>query len=757
VSETHQLLFSRAEFLDLAEQAGFRVSEEDLDELVRRNLLRPWEPRSSRAPQAHFHRLHLFVLASYFDAVRATRHPWGAVVPTVGLPEIAGLAKECRDLIGLLVEREAGDDTDAVGPEFQELVTTWAQALGVRASQINPFGPLQGVIALLSEDARAQLRGDGLLYLTFAQLADAFQALASHGQSFAQPVEASLAQAEEAPEVVEAPEVAEAQVSPAEVDVRETVEQAAVLRDAVESEAEPELSEVSWGEDEVTAFDDARSRRALQQEDAVLDFEPQAESTPQVAEAPHGFSSDYVEVTSRSESLQSRLARLRRQDETEKSEVVAQEVAAEEEIAQEVVADEVVPQEAQVEAKGADEYVLNELVLDDELFDDELFDDPAEGARPLTEIASAEIDAAPEPEEPAHLSELDDIFDEALGDADFLDDSQAFDEAELVEQSEQVEDIGEPESKPEREVEPEPQPEAEAPDADEQTVEAAHRELQARTDRLNQLRRTYLAEQRWEELVELYEDGLDLFVDPAERQRVFLTLALLYEVKLKQADLAFEQFAQAYELGGDAQGLAKAFEGMHRLGAQPPLQSRWSEFLEAQLGREELAGAERAELQRHHALVLHALGAGQRAFYTYTAFLADAHFEQLDERAFDDLERLAAGVDTDELGDIYADLLGNTLPDEAFERMALRAARHHADEGEVGLAMEYYERVLKRFPRHEVAFHSLGQLYEDAARWVPLKALYQARVELSGEGGSGALRSELERIERLMQAGATSN
>ncbi|AWV89817.1 hypothetical protein [Bradymonas sediminis] len=753
MSESNQTLVSRAEFLELAAQAGFEIGEEQLDELLRRNLLRAWEPKGSRTPQAHFHRLHLYMLARYFDAARTTRHPWGALAPSVGLAEIAGLARECRDLVGLLVEVDAGED--AVEADSQALMAKWAKALAERAAELNPFGPLAGVAALLSPQAQAQLRGHGLQFLVFSQLAAALGALVEDAP---QPAESAavVAEPEPAPAVeveaeVEAPKPAEPTLGALNIDhdavafVRETAEQDAVSRADIELAPVSELSEVSWGEDEVTTFDVGRSQDALKAEMAVEEPVTRAEKIGD--KIPHGFGPEDSEPTSRTEDLQTRLARLRREDESAVDR--AQSPAAEVEIAE--------------AATDADEAV-EALVLEDEVGADGVGDDTPEAQAqkdPDAPRLTREMFVEPLKDEPSQgdeeedesLSGLEDIFDEALRDPDVFEASEVFEDevaggAELVEESEEILEL---DAVVQKSAEDAPVEVAE------DTKEDDLHDLKARTDRLNQLREIYLAEQRWEELVALYEDGLDLFVDPVDRQRVFLTLALLFEVKLKRSPAAFEQFERAYVVGGDPAGRAKAFEGMQRLGRQSAVQSRWAEFLEAELSSEALPAAARAELQRHLALVLHSLGSQQRAFYTYTAFLADARPDQLDEHAFDELERLAEDVGKEELGDIYADLLAHALPDETFESMALRAARHHADMGEVGLAMEYYERVLARFPRHEVAFHSLSQLYEDAERWVPLRALYETRIALSAPETSGALRSELERIEALMASGAISD
>ena len=91
----------------------------------------------------------------------------------------------------------------------------------------------------------------------------------------------------------------------------------------------------------------------------------------------------------------------------------------------------------------------------------------------------------------------------------------------------------------------------------------------ARIQELNRLRQVYLTEQRWEELVDLYEEGLELFVDPAELQTVYLVLATLYETKLGNVQRGVECFAKAFEVKG-GEGRKKAMKSLERLMASHP-------------------------------------------------------------------------------------------------------------------------------------------------------------------------------------------
>jgi tetratricopeptide (TPR) repeat protein len=223
--------------------------------------------------------------------------------------------------------------------------------------------------------------------------------------------------------------------------------------------------------------------------------------------------------------------------------------------------------------------------------------------------------------------------------------------------------------------------------------------LHERIEELNRLRERYLGEQRWEDLAQLYEEGIELFVEPVERQQVFLTLAMLYEVKLKRLDAAFEKFVAAYLEEGTQKAKDKAFEGLQRLGRQSALQVRYVGFL----------------------------------------------------------EKLADRVETDKLGDFYVELFEQSLPDPVFEPMAVQAAHHHVDCGEVGMAMEYYEQVLDRLPEHEIAFHSLAQLYEDAGRLTKLLELYRAKTKALGQAAPASLQSEIERIQVMAQAAVATD
>lgn len=99
---------------------------------------------------------------------------------------------------------------------------------------------------------------------------------------------------------------------------------------------------------------------------------------------------------------------------------------------------------------------------------------------------------------------------------------------------------------------------------------------------LNRRREAYLREQKWEELVALYEDGIELFSIPAEREQVFLVLAMLQEAKLRQKGRAFEAFTRALAEGQEGPGRKKALEGLRRLAGDVD-RGQQTEFIERAL------------------------------------------------------------------------------------------------------------------------------------------------------------------------------
>lgn len=185
-------------------------------------------------------------------------------------------------------------------------------------------------------------------------------------------------------------------------------------------------------------------------------------------------------------------------------------------------------------------------------------------------------------------------------------------------------------------------------------------DLAARIAILNEQRERYIKEQAWEELAALYEDGIELFGAPAERQQVFLVLAMLYEVKLRQKEQAFDAFARAFAERRAEAGRAKALEGLQRLGRAASLHQRYVEWIQTQLSTP-LADEEREGLQKELALALFSDHQYQKAFLCYASFLADDPERNINPGNLAQLSRLGEYVEGEEVAAFYQDLLEQEL------------------------------------------------------------------------------------------------
>lgn len=114
-------------------------------------------------------------------------------------------------------------------------------------------------------------------------------------------------------------------------------------------------------------------------------------------------------------------------------------------------------------------------------------------------------------------------------------------------------------------------------------------DLEAQVLRLNTLRQQYVQAQDWEKLVGLYEEGIHLFQEPADRKGVYLYIAAFCEQKLQDSDRAMRAYEAALEIDP---GDWDAYQGAERLLAA---QERWPELME--LIERALDNVEAAELR----------------------------------------------------------------------------------------------------------------------------------------------------------------
>lgn len=177
---------------------------------------------------------------------------------------------------------------------------------------------------------------------------------------------------------------------------------------------------------------------------------------------------------------------------------------------------------------------------------------------------------------------------------------------------------------------------------------------------LNRLRERYLRDRAWEELARLYEEGMELFVDPLERQQVYLVLGMLYETKLGDERSAFESFQKAWALREGEEGRQKAFEGLLRLGSSQGLRGEFIGWAEEQLVTK-LELAERDGLRRGLYQALVGEEQYQRAFFTFAALLTEDPDTNLTPGALEDLAKLDEALGDGEVEGLLAELLEGEL------------------------------------------------------------------------------------------------
>ncbi|MGM0556202.1 MAG: hypothetical protein ACQEVA_07470 [Myxococcota bacterium] len=615
------------DFLALVQSCGLDMTRDVLDQLERRRLIVPATLDGSDA----WTRVHLYLVAVYFDAVTQIRHPWTSISGGMTVNEVSELA---RDVVGVI--EEAFDDPEAAREDVDGLGSDLAEYLGGH----NPLGDLADVLDLRSEKTRSMLAGPGRLFAELSLLLDALEDFAA-GEGTTETgaaVEVETSELAEEPPT-EPPTQPRMQREPPPVDA-ESAEEVTGLSKTKKSPAPGRSEEAS------PAGESARPPEDIEELDA---------------------------------------------------------------------------EEQDVEDEHEEQTPVNEFAVNDatEVMDED-------------ELASVASDASEASEEDGAFARDGSSVTSRTRDLRSRLDSLRHEDKKVARQ--RGKDVRVEES----EVE------------DEEESDEIAQEMAQRIAELNRLREKYLASQEWEKLAELYEEGISLFTEPAERQKVFMTLAMLYEVKLNQLEKALDRFIDAYtEEGGAEESVEKALEGIRRVGRQKSNQEKLLGWLEDAVSDVEVP-ARRAEIQREYALALHAAGDGQRAFYTYTSYLVEAPREQVSPDVLDDLELLSEGVDDEELSEFFGDFIANDLSDEVFAEVAMRAARHAADAGNNEMAVDFYETLLDAQVDHEVAFHSLAHLYEDTERWLELYQLYQERLEHKGDDAGPALTSELERVEEQL-------
>ena len=180
---------------------------------------------------------------------------------------------------------------------------------------------------------------------------------------------------------------------------------------------------------------------------------------------------------------------------------------------------------------------------------------------------------------------------------------------------------------------------------------------------LNRRREVYMKEQAWDDLVELYEDGIGLFSDPRERRQIFLALATLYEVKLRNKERAFDTFARAWAEGSGEKSREKAWSGLRRLGKEASLHGKFLAWLKEQIDGT-IDPAVEPQLQKEFALGLFADEKYRRAFAAWAAYLVSDPERNMSSDRLHQLVRFGEHVEQEVVATFFEELRSADLGEE---------------------------------------------------------------------------------------------
>ncbi|MBN2196558.1 MAG: tetratricopeptide repeat protein [Polyangiaceae bacterium] len=253
----------------------------------------------------------------------------------------------------------------------------------------------------------------------------------------------------------------------------------------------------------------------------------------------------------------------------------------------------------------------------------------------------------------------------------------------------------------------------------------------------------YQAEERWSDLIALYER----MVEAGTRQPADLRVKIANVAARKQNDIgrAFEELERALELERQHAEAIVALEGLladateaeHRARAAALLEpvylirADYDRVMVTLRARREVASdpAERRDLLNRLAQLYEEQKEDYVAALDTTAELLDDDLS--DAAAIAELERLAkvAGAER-RLAEIYARVIGGlSSDDEASARLARRTGEIFAGIGELERALEYLRRALAFEPENDELFGAVDALLERAERHEERVDLYRSALD----------------------------
>ena len=169
-------------------------------------------------------------------------------------------------------------------------------------------------------------------------------------------------------------------------------------------------------------------------------------------------------------------------------------------------------------------------------------------------------------------------------------------------------------------------------------------------------RRESLTEtESWEEVAELYEEGIGIFSDADKRRQLWMELARIYEIKLRDKSGAFHAFDRAWCQQGETER-EEALEGIQRIGKSSGFHDRYLDWLRDQVAKNSITDAERARLHKELARGLFADMQFEAAFESYASFLTEDPEAHVTDDSLDQVGRLGEHVDSERLENFWETL-----------------------------------------------------------------------------------------------------
>ncbi len=268
-------------------------------------------------------------------------------------------------------------------------------------------------------------------------------------------------------------------------------------------------------------------------------------------------------------------------------------------------------------------------------------------------------------------------------------------------------------------------------------------DLDMDAEAIDALESLYGSEERWDDLVGLYERQLEAPRAPAAELRV--KIARVAARHLKDASRAFDELEAALEIDRQHEGAIRELERVLSVDEDPEQRARAASLLEpiylvrSDYDRVMTCISARLEAsvdpERRRELLMRLAHLYEEQKEDYLAALDTTaklfHDDLSDNHTLAELERLAkvAGAER-RLAEIYAGELASVSGDDpTTAKLAARTGQLFSSLGENDQALAFYRRALAFEPESATLFNSVDELLQRTSRHEDRVALYKAGLE----------------------------